>query len=63
MPLDKIVEMIRGPKGTQVTLTMIPVDAADSIRKEVTLIRDEIKLDEQAAKAVLYETPTPTARR
>ena len=55
MPLDKIVEMIRGPKGTQVTLTIIPVDAADSVRKEVTLIRDEIKLEDQAAKARLYE--------
>jgi carboxyl-terminal processing protease len=58
MPLDKIVEMIRGPKGTQVTLTMIPVDAADSVHKEVTLVRDEIKLDEQQAKAMLYEVPT-----
>jgi carboxyl-terminal processing protease len=55
MPLDKIVEMIRGPKGTQVTLTIIPVDAADSVHKEVTLIRDEIKLEDQAAKARLYE--------
>jgi carboxyl-terminal processing protease len=55
MPLDKIVEMIRGPKGTQVTLTIIPVDAADTVHKEVTLIRDEIKLEDQAAKARLYE--------
>ena len=58
MPLDKIVEMIRGPKGTQVTLTIIPVDSADTVRKEVTLIRDEIKLDDQAAKAKLYELPS-----
>ena len=62
MPLDKIVEMIRGPKGTQVTLTLIPVDAADStVRKEVMLVRDEIKLEDQAAKARLYESPTPPA--
>jgi carboxyl-terminal processing protease len=57
MPLDKIVEMIRGPKGTQVTLTVIPVDAADSIHKEVTLIRDEIKLEESEPKARLYVIP------
>ena len=58
MPLDKIVEMIRGPKGTQVTLTLIPVGAADSsVHKDVTLIRDEIKLEDQEAKARLYETP------
>jgi carboxyl-terminal processing protease len=55
MPLDKIVEMIRGPKGTQVTLTILPVDAADSMRKEVTLIRDEIKLEEKEPKARLFE--------
>jgi carboxyl-terminal processing protease len=63
MPLDKIVEQIRGPKGTQVTLTVIPFDAPDmSVRKDVTLIRDEIKLDEKDAKARLYEIPdAPTA--
>jgi carboxyl-terminal processing protease len=58
MPLDKVVEMIRGPKGTQVTLTLIPAEAADStVRKEVMLVRDEIKLEEKAAKARLYELP------
>jgi C-terminal peptidase prc len=58
MPLDKVVEMIRGPKGTQVTLTIIPGDAADSsVRKEVTLVRDEIKLEDKAAKAQLFELP------
>jgi carboxyl-terminal processing protease len=61
MPLDKIVEMIRGPKGTQVTLTIIPADAPDTVHKEVTLIRDEIKLDEQQAKAMLYELPSPNS--
>jgi carboxyl-terminal processing protease len=62
MPLDKIVEMIRGTKGTQVTLTIIPHDAPDSsVRKTVTLIRDEIKLEDQDAKARLYEIPDATA--
>jgi carboxyl-terminal processing protease len=62
MILDKIVEMIRGAKGTQVTLTVIPHDASDSsVRKNVTLIRDEIKLEDLDAKARLYETPDATA--
>ncbi len=61
MPLDKIVEMIRGPKGTQVKLTINPFDAPDSsVRKEVSLIRDEIKLEDQDAKARLYENPNAT---
>jgi len=66
MPLDKVVDMIRGPKGTQVTLTIIPANAADSsVRKLVTLVRDEIKLEDMAAKAQLYEQPKtvgPAAR-
>jgi carboxyl-terminal processing protease len=62
-PLDKIVEMIRGTKGTQVTLTVIPYDAlGSSVRKNVTLIRDEIKLEDLDAKARLYETPEASAR-
>ncbi len=58
MPLQKVVDMIRGPKSTQVTLTFLRTDANDaSIRKSVTLVRDEIKLEDQRAKAMLYETP------
>jgi carboxyl-terminal processing protease len=61
MPLPKIVEMIRGPKGTQVTLTINPVGAPDSsVHKDVTLVRDEIKLEDQEAKACLYENPDAT---
>jgi len=60
MKIDKVVEMIRGPKGTVVRLTVIPADAADtSARTTVTLVRDEIKLEEQAAKAQLIELPGP----
>jgi carboxyl-terminal processing protease len=56
MPLDKVVEMIRGPKGSKVTLTLIPAEATDSsARKVVALVRDEIKLEESAAKARLYD--------
>ncbi|MGI8965427.1 MAG: carboxy terminal-processing peptidase [Limisphaerales bacterium] len=58
MPLKKVVEQIRGPKGTEVRLTIIPVDAADpSVRKTITLIRDEIKLEDQEAKAKVIEIP------
>ena len=58
MPLTKVVEMIRGPKGTQVKLTIIPADAADpSTRVEVSIIRDEIKLEDQQAKAQIVDLP------
>jgi carboxyl-terminal processing protease len=52
MRLDKVVEMIRGKKGTRVRLLVIPADAADpSRRKTVELVRDEIKLKDQEARA------------
>ncbi|MGI9086279.1 MAG: carboxy terminal-processing peptidase [Chthoniobacterales bacterium] len=52
MRLDKVVEQIRGKKGTKVRLLVIPADAADpSKRKTIELVRDEIKLKDQEARA------------
>ncbi len=51
-PLDKIVRFIRGKKGTKVVLTVIPAtDPMGTTTKTVTLIRDEVKLDQQAASS------------
>ena len=51
-PLYKAVRLIRGPKGSTVRLQVIP--ASDiTATKIVTLIRDEIKLEEQAASSAL----------
>jgi carboxyl-terminal processing protease len=56
MDLPKVVGMIRGPKGTQVKLTMLsPEDGATN--RVVTLTRDEIKLQEHETKARLIEMP------
>lgn len=58
MKVDKVVEQIRGPKGTKVRLTVWPAGASDpSIRKEVVIIREQVKLEDQAAKAKLIEMP------
>ncbi len=52
MRLDKVVELIRGKKGTKVRLLAIPANAPDpSQRKTVDLVRDEIKLKDQEARA------------
>src|SRR6266404_3451382 len=52
MPLPEAVTLIRGTKGTEVHLTFIPADAADSaVRKTITLVRDEVHLEDQQAKA------------
>ncbi len=60
MSLNKAVQLIRGPKGTEVRLTLIPF-ADSSARKVVSLIRDEIPLEEQAAKARIIEIPAEGA--
>ena len=58
MELDKVVDKIRGEKGTLVRLTIIPVDAADeSETKEVRLIRDKIKLTDSLAKGQVIDYP------
>ena len=55
MPLNHVVDRIRGPKGTEVRLTMIPAGAIPSTRVTVSLIRDEINLEDQRAKAQIIE--------
>jgi carboxyl-terminal processing protease len=58
MKLRRIVEMIRGDKDTQVTLTILPHDATDSSKtKQVVIIRDVIKLNSARASASVYEVP------
>ena len=54
MRLNKVVELIRGKRGTEVRLTVIPAKAPDT-KKVITITRDEIKLQEQYAKARVVE--------
>jgi carboxyl-terminal processing protease len=50
--LDEVVKLIRGPKGSQVRLEVIPANNApnDQSSKIVTITREAVKLEEQAAK-------------
>jgi carboxyl-terminal processing protease len=59
MPLTRIVALIRGPKGSIVTLTILPAAGA---RKTVRLTRAEVKLEDQQAKARLVELPRAGAK-
>lgn len=56
MELGKIVQLIRGPKGTEVQLTIIPADDPKA-RRIVKLVRKEINLKDEEAKAELIEMP------
>lgn len=59
MRLNKVVQLIRGKRGTPVKLTVIPADSNDgTARKTFTIIRDEIKLKDQMAKARIYDHQT-----
>jgi len=49
--LQDVVEKIRGPKGSVVRLEIIPKGAAGGDRrKEISLVRNKIRLEEQAAQ-------------
>jgi len=55
--LSDVVKLIRGPKGTKVKLLVIPAEKfATGETKEVILVRDKIKLEEQAAKKKIIES-------
>ena len=62
LPLPQAVELIRGPKGTDVTLTIIPAGATDDVRKTITIQHDEIHLESQEAKARIVDFPTKDAQ-
>jgi carboxyl-terminal processing protease len=58
MKLRKIVNMIRGEKGTQVHLLVQPADATDaSVRKEIVITRDIVKLNSSRAHAAVFQVP------
>ncbi|MCO7596639.1 MULTISPECIES: carboxy terminal-processing peptidase [Pseudomonas] len=50
--LDEVVKLIRGPKGSVVRLEIIPASNApnDQTTKVVSITREAVKLEEQAAK-------------
>jgi len=55
-PLSRAVRLIRGKIGTKVVLTVIPAeDRAGTRQKKIDLIRDEVKLEESAAKGDIHE--------
>ena len=54
--IDEVVQLIRGKAGTKVELELIPGKTDDfSERKFVIIKREEVKLEEQAAKSMVIE--------
>ncbi|MBK9271358.1 MAG: carboxy terminal-processing peptidase [Saprospiraceae bacterium] len=52
MLIDEVVKMIRGKKGTEVTLK---VKKKDGLIKEITILRDEVMMDEGFARSALLK--------
>ena len=56
--IDDVVAQIRGKKDTQVRIEYIPVEAGiDGKHAQVTIVRQKIKLEEQAAKSEIISLP------
>jgi carboxyl-terminal processing protease len=49
--IDDVVKLIKGPKGTSVRLHILPAETGiNGLHKEIKLVRDKIKLEDQQAK-------------
>ncbi|NIP16759.1 MAG: tail-specific protease, partial [Xanthomonadales bacterium] len=56
--VDDVVDLIRGPKDTIVRLEVLPEDAGvDGPSTVIEIVRNEVKLEEQAAKSEIIEVP------
>jgi len=53
--LDDVVELIRGPKDSRVRLEVIPALAEDTGTRVITITRNTVQLEEQAAQRKLLE--------
>lgn len=54
--IDDVVELIRGKKGTTVRLDVLAAEAgADGKPVQLTLVRDKVRLQDQAAKSELID--------
>ncbi|MBC7193505.1 carboxy terminal-processing peptidase [Marinobacter sp.] len=54
--LDEVVDLIRGPRNSVVTLEVIPASASDeSVTRTIAIQRDKVKLEEQSASSNIMD--------
>jgi carboxyl-terminal processing protease len=62
--LDEVVQLIRGKKGSVVRLDVLPADAgADATHRTISLVRDKISLEKQAASKTVLPVKVGDATR
>ena len=59
MRLNRVVDMIRGQKGTMVHLVIQPAGAGDAVHKDIVLKRDLVSLKDSLAKADIIQHVLP----
>ena len=55
MRLDDVVDMIRGERGTNVILEIIPANSNTQNSKKITITREKVKLEDQSAQKKIVE--------
>jgi carboxyl-terminal processing protease len=62
--VDEVVKLIRGTKDTKVLLDILPAESGpDGKHKLISLVRDKIKLEEQAAKKSVIKVSEGAVQR
>lgn len=56
--LDEVVELIKGKKGTEVRLQVVRGENTPENSKEVSIIRDKVRLEDRAADSSVFESLT-----
>ncbi|MDC0664253.1 carboxy terminal-processing peptidase [Marinobacter sp. SS21] len=60
--LDEVVDLIRGPRESTVTLEVIPANASDeTMTRSISIKRDKVKLEEQSASSEIIELERDSA--
>jgi carboxyl-terminal processing protease len=59
MRLNRVVDMIRGEKGSMVKLVIIPAGASEAVHKDIILKRDMVSIKDSLAKADIIQHQLP----
>ena len=64
MSLNKVVQLIRGEKGTKVTLTILPAEKGRSgVPEDIEIVRDVVELKESEVSGLVREVKNSDGRK